>query len=231
MTWNIEGLREKLHDVNFLDYVRNFDIVCFTETFLESWKSDAFVEFEVFNSFAVRLTRRGRPSGGVMVLIRKPLFCCIREPPICQDNIISIVFHGNLLHVSKNICMLFAYVPPVDSPYYLRPDARCDSNLLLLEERIVDEMQRLGDVEVLVTGDLNSRVGTLNNSSLCAFPNNNDEHFEQDVSRESQDAIVNRFGRKLLDMCTLFDLCILMEIAKAIPWVFLHTCQAQAAAW
>ena len=65
LTWNIEGLYNKLSDNDFVSFVSSFDFVSLTETFIiEDLKFNVFTSHDVFYQPATRLTLHGKPSGG-----------------------------------------------------------------------------------------------------------------------------------------------------------------------
>ena len=68
LNWNVG----KVCEADFMQYVSEFDIICFTETFLERVDPlDCFPDFLQFPSPAVKLSRHGRSSGGVLVLVKR----------------------------------------------------------------------------------------------------------------------------------------------------------------
>ena len=71
LSYNICGLRSKINDADFISYVNKFDFVCLLETFVEDLKTNVFYNFIHFVSPAVKLSRAGRRSGGVLLLIKK----------------------------------------------------------------------------------------------------------------------------------------------------------------
>ena len=69
MTWNVEGLLSKLADADFVEYVKSFDIIGLTETFLEyDLQASTFADFSSYSAPAKKLSHHGRCSGGVLVL-------------------------------------------------------------------------------------------------------------------------------------------------------------------
>ena len=48
-------------------------IVCIVETFVEDFQSDVFHGYNVFCKPAVKFTRQGRHSGGVICLVKKKI--------------------------------------------------------------------------------------------------------------------------------------------------------------
>ena len=75
----------------------------------------------------------------------------------------------------------------------------------MLEQTITNILSN-NQYNILLCGDLNSRTGSLN------FSNDTDIHEMRhdlfDKTRQSEDTIVNQFGRSLLSMCAILDLTI-----------------------
>ena len=67
LQWNVNGLLAKLKDNEFISFVGHFDFVCFVETFMETFQS---VDYIVFVKSAVKLSKQGRHSLGIVCLIR-----------------------------------------------------------------------------------------------------------------------------------------------------------------
>ena len=82
--WNMEGMFEKLSLNGVCEYINSFDVVCLGETFTYSSFdfSVKFGEFVALHSPAKKFNIRGRPSGGLVVLVRKTLerFITIIDP-------------------------------------------------------------------------------------------------------------------------------------------------------
>ena len=89
LNWNIENLMSKLASGECVQYPKQCDIVCLTEAFLAgcvqlySWS-----DFMTFSAPPKKLTTRGRPSGGAIVLIRKSIADSLRNIPAAYDNVL-----------------------------------------------------------------------------------------------------------------------------------------------
>ena len=90
LSYNICGLRAKINDADFISYVNKFDFVCLLETFVEDLKTNVFYNFIHFVSPAVKLSRAGRRSGGVLLLIKKSLADYVQEIDLGVENIITM---------------------------------------------------------------------------------------------------------------------------------------------
>jgi hypothetical protein len=116
---------------------------------------------------------------------------------------------------SKNVLLLCSYVPPENSPFYRM--SGFENGIDMLEDCIVDKLLFLGDVDVLLCGDINARTSNnlpnimserdLSNSHLK-------EDIEKDVRRCSQDKILNSYGKKLLNVCSVIGLYILNGVCN-----------------
>ena len=71
--FNVENLAGKLTDCSFINYVTSFDFACLTEMFADSTFdfNGLFTEHVKFVAPAKRWSRKGRNSGGVLLLIRR----------------------------------------------------------------------------------------------------------------------------------------------------------------
>ena len=209
LTWNIEGLAKKLYDKEFIQFVSDNDFICLTETFLtEDPNPCIFNEHVVFNQPATKLSKQGRPSGGVLFLVRKCFAEHVKRVDIDLGNAVFILIDRTIFGLDKDVLMANVYIPPEGSPYY-NITAVNSNGVANLEDCIFDNMLLDNDVYVILNGDLNSR--TANVSQAISFEN--DEIFnmyeeDNNIQRFSQDSTINTFGKSLLFMCTALDLCI-----------------------
>ena len=212
LSWNIEGLTNKLFDKDFVCFVSSCDFVCLTETFLvDRITFDIFPDHNLFYQPAVKLTHQGRPSGGVMCLVKKVLAPLIKQIKVDVGNFILLTLDKTVLNVDKDVLYVCAYVPPEGSQYYNVLNLEKDG-VSLLENCLVDNVLLDKDVYIIVNGDLNSRTSNIS-QSISFDPNHEDflrTHVNDDpITRKSQDKTINSFGKSLLSMCTALDLCIL----------------------
>ena len=73
LSYNIEGLLQKLSNNDFTCFINSIDIVCLVETFLNFDLKQVFNDFELFQAPARKLSWKGRCSGGVIVMVKKKL--------------------------------------------------------------------------------------------------------------------------------------------------------------
>ena len=77
--WNVNGLLSKLSISNFISHISNFDFVCLVETFVENVNLNVFSDFQAFIKPSVKLFVAGRPSGGVICLVKNNIAPYVKE--------------------------------------------------------------------------------------------------------------------------------------------------------
>ena len=83
--------------------MNKFDFVCLLETFVEDLKTNVFYNFIHFVSPAVKLSRAGRRSGGVLLLIKKALADYVQEVALGVENIITMKLSRRLFGISTDV--------------------------------------------------------------------------------------------------------------------------------
>ena len=171
--WNISDVKKVLETWDFL---KNYDIIIILETWLEKNK-----ERQVLNSLskgytwkakaATRKNKRGRAMGGVIVGVRKNM----GKTLIIEDWEYGLVIQDlrqingdklNYITVYNNVKI-----------------TECLGKLNNLLEK-----ESMKEIDVILTGDLNARIGECNEN-------------EDVISRYSKDKMCNSAGVKLLDFC------------------------------
>eukprot|EP00745_Piridium_sociabile_P042578 TRINITY_DN86055_c0_g1_i1.p2 TRINITY_DN86055_c0_g1~~TRINITY_DN86055_c0_g1_i1.p2 ORF type:complete len:150 (+),score=3.06 TRINITY_DN86055_c0_g1_i1:949-1398(+) len=124
---NVENLSAKLVESDFVHYIKSFDIFSALETFTSDQFdfNVMFEDFQVYHSPAVKLSRRGRRSGGVAVFVKKNLLPYITHVACEHDNMICIQISKDLVCLDKDILYVSVYIPPYQSPYYKNKDFNC----------------------------------------------------------------------------------------------------------
>ena len=201
---NVENLAGKIREPDYVEYIKSFDIFCALETFTtETFDfSIHFSDFMVFHSPAVKLSRKGRVSGGVVVFVNKKLsefVTCIKTP---YDHMVCLKISKTLLGFDNDSIFTFVYVPPYQSPYYANKDFDC--HIHKLEELLLQTLEGKGDIPLILMGDFNSRIDnwTLEDDDhFNLFDNENQFGF-----RQSKDKVVNQFGKLFIEFCNMFSL-------------------------
>ena len=104
---------------------------------------------------------------------------------------------------------LSTYEPPSGSPFYDSADSNC--HIAEVEKCICDLLDEFGDVNIICNGDFNARTANYQVNQDFVQNYENDIYMADKIeilecSRISQDSQINDFGKRLLELCTLFDL-------------------------
>ena len=86
--WNVCGWLFKFSDNDFIIYINSFDFFCLVETFLEEFDSSLFSTYTVYCKPAIKLSKQGRRSGGVLYMIRNS-FVSLVKPVLNWANVCS----------------------------------------------------------------------------------------------------------------------------------------------
>ena len=98
LSQNIDGLFSKISDLDFLNFVEKFDVVCFLETFMveNNLPKNVFTSFlPPFFYPAKRSIAQGRASGGIIVLVKHKFKKYVTR--------IESEFHSSIVLHFKNI--------------------------------------------------------------------------------------------------------------------------------
>jgi hypothetical protein len=187
--------------------------VYLTETFSLSFPSHLFPLYDVFISPGVRLTdaATARLSGGVVMLIRRQYVSLVKQIIVEFDNCLVFRLSRKLFGWDTDCVLLGMYIPPSNSVYYAENEI--DNGVSLLEQCLIDVFEEVGDIPIIVCGDLNARTGVTNAKDTPlpedVVASKNDEDHDVRFQRVSKDTNVNHFGRYLLCVCEQFNLIIL----------------------
>ena len=157
LTWNIEGFSSKLDDTDFKKYLETLSFVCLCETFLEQFENTFLPDYTCYVSPALKLSRYGRSSGGVICFIKQELskyFTLIKSP---LPNTLIFIVHNNIFNC--DILLIVTYIPPMGSAF--NGKKKCSDGVIMLENLILDLLE-VHDCNIIRCGDLNSRTGRLN---------------------------------------------------------------------
>ena len=202
-----------------------FDIVCLLETFLvtaqgvESLLSNALLYFKP----AIKLSTHGRPSGGVVVLVKSELVNIFNISEIINpfDNIICLKLNCTISSAFQDIMLIVSYIPPVGSPYY--GYSGYTHGFLIVDEFLSYLYKNYTDFSILLCGDLNARLSNIQPVPDCEYNTRYIDSIDLNIfdntindcfDRLSEDADVNGYGRYLYDLCNNYTLYIINGMNK-----------------
>ena len=149
--------------------------------------------------------RKGRKSGGIMVLCKKGLLRSIKVLKISKNFIWIEVYKNIMKNLEKNVLIVSAYVHDITSAYF-EPS---------VFENLSDDITHYCDMNtpLIITGDLNSRTGT-EDENYDDFQADNTFIETNNASialtdRKNCDSVVNSHGKNVLDICRTFNLKIM----------------------
>ena len=203
--WNIEGLYEKLNFDGLCDFVQTFDILGLGETFtLPGFDFGIkFPDHLALHCPAKKYTKLGRPSGGLVLLIRKTLAPFIEIVETNISHVLAIKIKKTLLNTSKDLLFVSIYNHPRESVFYKNKPYY--STLEQVEHFLASNIEEGKDLDILINGDLNARIGDW---AFTEEESINPEGGENPYTynRQSQDQQLNGYGKVLIELCTSFGL-------------------------
>ena len=215
--WNVGGIASKLLDSDFVDYICSFDVISLVETFVENLESTLLNDYAVFVKPALKFTRRGRHSGGIVCMIKKGFLPLVRKVDCACANHMCFVLDKSLFGVTNDVLFICVYVHPENSPFYTAHDIV--DGISCLEDCIADTLLTLNDVDIMLCGDLNGRTSNiipifLDTENLHHYCNSSPFHT---LIRHSEDAVLNSYGKKLYHMCSTLGLCMFNGLCNGDP--------------
>jgi exonuclease III len=205
LSWNVEGLKKCLDDQDFVNFITNFDLLFFSETW-ERENSNFSIEGYVKCSVPRKASLKSkRGHGGVCLFYKNSVQNGVEIIQTNENGFICVKLSKLFFQFEKDIYICFAYIPPSNSPYYNLPETD-------FFEYIEQQVRRYSDLGfVSVIGDLNARCGEHPDVLLGSeeyepyidvVDNDNSSYISFELpKRYTMDKSVNNSGRKLLDLC------------------------------
>ncbi|CAG2205122.1 unnamed protein product [Mytilus edulis] len=206
-SWNVHGLGQKHRDPDFLELI-NHDI----NILIETWKGvEPDVQIPEYNYYCKQRTKANkakRNSGGIIVYYKKKFEKGITylKNVTKSQNRLWMKLDKSFFGLQDDLYICGIYIPPKNSPHYNNEYEGLESEISFLSSK----------GNFLLMGDFNSRVSNYsdfvandeNNINLThILPDNYKSDFQ--LTRKSQDKIINPQGRDLLDLCVSAQLRIL----------------------
>ena len=168
--------------------------------------------FKCCTETATRTSKFGRPSGGLAVYFKEMYEHFVKRIDVGFKYGITLEIQAVLNKVPTkhvNLILVCVYLPPENSTAY---EDETDG-VIILKEKLIDLKARFPDHMVIVAGDLNARIG-----SIQDYIDDNVQHMfgmqwyepdNFDLPRCAKDTVVNNFGRSLIELCTELDIHVL----------------------
>ena len=206
LNWNLEGLLEKINLDGFCDFINSFHIIGLGETFTNS-NFDFSIKFKDFDAIhcpAEQFSHHGRPSGGLVLLVKKTLKDMVEKIETGISHVLSIKIKKEFLGTSQDLLYICTYIHPVGSIFYSNKDYQ--NTLEEIEQFILDQTEGRNDLDIILGGDLNARVGDWSFQEDTEGDRGDEDDEGKIYSRKTQDIVINNHGKKLIEICTMFSL-------------------------
>ena len=184
---NINGLNvNKIVEVNKINDTCDADILCFTETHLREYNNLSIDQYDVMNTTSKTKNNLGRQVKGISLYHKKE---SLNIEKLASENgdIIIIQISNQQWKEINRIHIILCYRESRESNY-------ADKEYL---DKIKSYIEKFKMKHVIMLGDLNSRIGKLNDNAHMNLP-----------LRNSEDLIVNKQGRELINFCNETSLII-----------------------
>ena len=210
-----------------MSLINSYDFICLLETFIIDITNFVrfFVDCDFFFKPAIKLSNHGRPSGGVLVLVKKSISTLLNVQDVYHDyeNIVCLKLHFSCLNsVLNDVLLISTYLPPYSSPFYQYKNV--DHGFLILDEFFLFLLNNYSNFDIILCGDLNARTKNLqpitNCESVTRFIDPNADNIlyskemHESLNRKSKDSVYNTYGKYLYEFCYNFDLVILNGYCK-----------------
>ena len=205
MYWNVNGLGDKLGEGDFLDILKEHDVIILSETMkrpsmkinLPGYVSQNF-------PLSTHHNYKKRVPGGFIVCIRDDLYKYIKIVEV-KDHVVWISIHKKLIDSYQDLFVGAVYIPHEHS------NVRCNDTdyFDVLKDDIVKYKK---NADTLLLGDWNARVAQLKDYLSHKFPEEIDYCIDPtpvEQERENVDNIINSAGRSLIDLCKCTGMQIL----------------------
>ena len=205
-----------------MEFLINFDFVMIQETWCEHERElkdlhDKLQGFKCETEGATRVSKYGRPSGGLAVYFKEKYaqFVSRIDAGFKFGIVLEIRGVKSCTYAEQvNMLLVCVYLPPENSSAY---DVETNG-VVILKEKLVDLKIRYPDHKLIVAGDLNARTGCSQDfidDKIAHMPGMDwYESDEFDVTRFAKDKVENNFGRSLIDACIELGIHVLNGRAK-----------------
>ena len=207
--WNINGVKHKVDDEDFIDIVNKYDILALGETWLTPEDNLQIDGYYCYSSCRNKSAGSKFYSGGIVFLVKDEIKHVVKIIDYKSDFMVWIKLDKSYLKSENDIFVSAVYIPPSNSSFYNK------GGLDPFDEFENSVQNYASKGEVIIMGDINARTGCLpdyiKNDNCKYLPNNDLNIFEtdQENNRQNLDKVANLFGKKLLKICQNYTLRIL----------------------
>ena len=155
MIWNVQGLINKLCDVDFISTLHNHSVIFLCETWHNKSSIIDINGFTTYHCPRPKYNRRAkRNSGGLVIYCKSALADGISTVKRNENGIMWIKFDKVFFNLENDIYVCHCYIPPENSRLYLTVDNLRNFDFFDCISEDVRYFSGIGDV--YMCGDLNS---------------------------------------------------------------------------
>ena len=156
ISWNVNGLKRKLGDYDFLEYISSYDLIFLSETWISN-KDNINSDINGYNSEHLfgnksKNTTKGRYSGGIAFYYKNELKNFITIVEKQQFGLIWVKISADLFPFDENVYLCHIYMPPNDSKVFR------SSQIDFFEQLELSIVKYSNMGKIFITGDMNSRT-------------------------------------------------------------------------
>ena len=180
LSWNINGLGNKMTDSDLFTFIRHYNIIFFIETMKGNDFTLAIPGYKFHHvSRKLKLKNAGRASGGIDIFISNK-YANLPRIDHTYDYLVGLTLATDCCWT--NIKIGCTYIPP-ENDY-----------LTMLEEEVAGYIEMH---HILLCGDFNSRTGQAPDYEAGVI----DTNVNVPNQRSNEDKVIKKYGQLLLKFC------------------------------
>lgn len=167
--------------------------------------------FSAFSTGAIKSSSRGRASGGITVFVKNKWETDVKRLYHNFRYTVVLMLSKHIFGLEQDILAMFSYLPPEGSSSYNDQDE--NNGVIILLELLQKAKAEYPNTAILLSGDLNARIGVMKDyilgHTLTYVLEQGNDWYDSDVFdrvRHTKDDTVNDFGIKLVNMCKLLGI-------------------------
>ena len=203
VAFNVEGLERELENPLFIENLYKNDICVLYETWRGSDSKLALPGLWDFSLVRQKTKKVGRNSGGVTIFCKESIRKGIKITK-SSEGFVWLKLDATFFGFDENVFLCGAYIPPE----YSRNAVSQKTDYF---EALEDSITRYSEQgNVLIMGDLNARIGVdkTQQTDIPVLDNIIPQDHTQMFARSSCDSNINRYGKKLRQLCQGHDLVV-----------------------